>query len=159
MQNLQGLTIQNFENKANIILGKAEVDKDGLGNFVELEEITEFGIQSNITNIFQNTCALTFNLIITNTQDKYSLYKKGASHYDYIKEGRKIRLYIGARLKPDAGETADYYWSWVYGIIDKPTMTYDENIEMCFISGRDYIAFLSETYLKKLWWEKIRNLI
>ena len=34
MQNLQGLKISNFENKANIILGKVEVDKDGLGNFV-----------------------------------------------------------------------------------------------------------------------------
>ena len=154
MQDLQGLTIPNFENKANIVLGKAEVDKDGIGNYVELEEITEFSIQSNITNIFQNTCALTFNLTLTNTKDKYSLYNKGASHYDYIKEGRKIKLYIGARLKPDAGETGDYYWSWLYGIIDKPTMTYDENSEMCFISGRDYIAFLSETYLKKLWWGK-----
>ena len=154
MQDLQGLIVSDFENKANIILGKAEVDSNGLGNFVELEEITGFSIQSNITNIFQNTCALTFNLTLTNTGDKYSLYDKGASHYDYIKEGRKIRLYIGARLKPVGGEIADYYWSWIYGIIDKPTMTYDENSEMCFISGRDYIAYLSETYLKKLWWGK-----
>lgn len=154
MQDLQGLVITNFENKANIILGKAEVDKDGLGNFVELEEITTFNIQSNITNIFQNTCAISFSITLTNTDDKYSLHNTGASHYDYIKEGRKIRLYLGARLKPDAGEHADYYWSWVYGIIDKPTMEYNETSEMCFITGRDYIAYLSETYLKKLWWGK-----
>lgn len=154
IQSISPLVIKDFEKSALIILGKAEVDKDGIGNYVELEGVTDFNIQSNITNIFQNTCALTFNLSLANTKDKYSLYNKGASYYDYIKEGRKIRLYIGARLTPDGGEAADYYWSWVYGIIDKPTMTYDENSEMCFISGRDYIAFLSETYLKKLWWGK-----
>ena len=154
MQDLQGLTVSNFENKANIILGKAEVDKDGLGNFVELEDITSFNIQSNITNIFQSTCAISFSIALLNTDDKYSLFNTGANHYDYIKEGRKIRLYLGANLKPDAGVHDDYYWSWVYGIIDKPTMEYDEAGERCNITGRDYIAYLSEVYLKKLWWGK-----
>ena len=154
MQDLQGLTASDFENKANIILGKAEVDKDGLGSFVELQDVKNFSIQSNITNILQNTCALSFNINLLNTKDRYSFYDKGASCYGYVKEGRKIRLYLGARLKPGAGEFADYHWSWVYGIIDKPTTQYDENGETCNISGRDYIAYLSENYLKNLWWGK-----
>lgn len=154
MQDLQGLTISNFENKANIVLGKVEVDKDGLGNFVELEDVTSYNIQANIVNIFQNTCAISFNITLLNTNNRYSLHDKGASYYDYIREGRKIKLYLGARLKPDAGDIADYHWSWVYGIIDKPDMTYDEKGEICNIRGRDYIAYLSETYLKKLWWGK-----
>ena len=154
MQDLKGLIVSDFENKANIVLGKAEVDKDGLGNFVELQDIVNFNIQSNITNIFQNTCAISFNISLLNTKDRYSFYDTGASCYDFIKEGRKIKLYLGARLKPDAGEHDDYLWSWVYGIIDKPDTHYSEAGEMCNISGRDYIAYLSETYLKKLWWGK-----
>ena len=154
MQDLQGLTISDFENKANIMLGKVEIDKDGLGNFVKLEEVTNFNIQANIVNIFQNTCALSFNITLLNTKDRYSLHDRGASYYGYIKEGKKIRLYLGARLKPGAGEIDDYYWSWIYGIIDKPDMQYDAAGEICNIRGRDYIAYLSEIYLKKLWWGK-----
>jgi len=317
MQNLGDLIIGDFDNKANIVLGKAEVDKDGLGSWVELQDIKDFSIQSNITNLFQNTCALSFNINLLNTKDRYSFHNTGASCYGYIKGGRKIRLYLGARLKstpttPEAtvidvggdgteypwsgdmgytiilakntanatgkltsvdvnvdaganmtnviiatfyrpdptgnplnftardsqnvgtleadgkrtvsvdlnileddyigiytpeinsyiklieGETeegiwviegdytscenqemmlveeysiglyatgltieeeeetehADYYWSWLYGIIDKPTTQYEEEGESCNISGRDYIAYLSEKYLKKLWWGK-----
>ena len=95
MQDLQGLTISDFENKANIMLGKAEIDKDGLGDFVELEEVTNFNIQANIVNIFQNTCALSFNISLLNTKDRYSLHDRGASHYGYVKEGKRIRLYLG----------------------------------------------------------------
>ena len=309
MQDLQGLVISDFENKANIILGKAEVDKDGLGSWVELQDVKDFSIQSNITNLFQNTCALSFSINLLNTKDRYSFHDTGANCFGYIKEGRKIRLYLGARLKPaqiiiDVGgsgdeypypgqmaytlilgknpanasgrltsvdinvgdgedmtdviiatfykpdseespnnftardsqnvgtltangkrtvevdieieegdyigiyspevdsyilfteggaeegiwlfegdgtscedqeiefleelsigiyatginieeaESADYYWSWLYGIIDKPTTQYDEAGETCNITGRDYIAYLSETYLKKVWWGK-----
>ena len=154
MQNLQGLTISDFENKANIVLGKAEVDRDGNGNFVELEGVTDFNIQATITNIFQNSCALNFSINLLNTGDKYSLYKKGASYYNYVREGRKIRLYIGARLKPGAGAYDDYMWSWIYGIIDKPKTSYSSEGETCSITGRDYIALLSEVYPKKLWWGK-----
>ena len=157
MQDLQGLTISDFENKANIVLGKVEVDKDGLGNYVELLDVKNFNIQSNIVNIFQNTCAISFNISLLNTGDRYSLHDTGATYYNYIKEGRKIRLYLGARLKPGEGDIADYHWSWVYGIIDKPDMTYDETKEICNIRGRDYIAYLSETYLKKLWWGKCKK--
>jgi len=107
MQDLQGLSVTDFENKANIVLGKAEVDKDGNGNYVELEGVTDFDIQASITNIFQNTCALSFNINLLNTGDKYSLYKKGASYYNYVKEGRKIKLYLGARITPEGGEAAD----------------------------------------------------
>jgi hypothetical protein len=154
MQSISPLTISDFDKSAIIILGKAEVDKDGLGNFVELQDVNNFNIQSNITNIFQNTCAISFNIKLLNTKDRYSFYDTGASCYDYIKEGRRIRLYLGARLKPTVGELDDYYWSWLYGIIDKPAMQYDETGEICNISGRDYIAYLSETYLKKIWWGK-----
>jgi hypothetical protein len=95
MQNLQGLEFSDFETKGNIILGKVEVDKDGSRNFTELEGVTNFDIQSNITNLFLKTCAKTFMIEILNTFDKYSLFDKGKSKYDYIKQGRRIKLYIG----------------------------------------------------------------
>jgi len=97
MQDLQGLIVSDFENKANIILGKVEVDKDGLGSWVELQDVKDFSIQSNITNLFQNTCALSFNINLLNTKDRYSFHDTGASCYGHIKEGRKIRLYLGIR--------------------------------------------------------------
>lgn len=95
MQNLQGLTFSDFETKGNIILGKVEVDKDGSRNFTELEGVTRFDIQSNITNLFLKTCAKTFNIELLNTDDEYSLFDKGKSKYDHIRQGRRAKLYIG----------------------------------------------------------------
>jgi hypothetical protein len=151
MQDLQGLALSDFEKKGLVILGKAEVDKDGTGNFVELENVTSFDIQSTITNLFLKTCAKSFSIELLNTNDKYSFFDTGKSEYDWIREGRKIRLYIGIQ------DSDDYYWSWIYGIIDKATTKYDANSETCSISGRDYIAYLSENYLKNLWWGKQRK--
>ncbi len=97
MKDLQGLALSDFETKGNIILGKVEVDKDGSRNFTELEGVTHFDIQSNITNLFLKTCAKTFTIELLNTDDEYSLFDKGKSKYDYIKQGRRVKLYIGIR--------------------------------------------------------------
>ena len=99
MKDLQGLSLSDFETKGNVILGKVEVDRDGSRNFTELEEVTFFDIQSNITNLFLKTCAKTFTIEVLNTDDKYSLYDKGKSKYDHIKQGRRIKLYIGIQKK------------------------------------------------------------
>jgi len=99
MKDLQGLALSDFETKGNVILGKVEVDRDGSRNFTELEEVTFFDIQSNITNLFLKTCAKTFTIEVLNTDDKYSLYDKGKSKYDHIKQGRRIKLYIGIQKK------------------------------------------------------------
>lgn len=148
MQNLQGLELSDFEEKGLVILGKVEVDKDGSRNFTELEGVTYFDIQSNITNLFLKTCAKTFNIEILNTDDEYSLFDKGKSKYDYIRQGRRCKLYIGIE------KDSEYYWSWIYGIIDNVTTSKSADGEMCSISGRDYVAYLSENYLKNLWWGK-----
>lgn len=148
MKNLQGLTLADFEKKGNVILGKVEVDKDGGRNFTELDGVTDFSIQSNITNLFLKTCAKTFNIELLNTGDKYSLYDKGKSNYNHIRQGRRCKLYIGVEKE------SKYYWSWIYGIIDNVTTSYDADSETCSISGRDYVAYLSENYLKNLWWGK-----
>lgn len=146
MRDLQGLEFSDFETKGNIILGKVEVDKDGSRNFTELEGVTRFDIQSNITNLFLKTCAKTFNIELLNTDDEYSLFDKGKSKYDHIRQGRRCKLYIGIE------KDSEYHWSWVYGIIDNVTTSKSADGEMCSISGRDYIAYLSENYLKNLWW-------
>ena len=146
MKDLQGLALSDFETKGNIILGKVEVDKDGSRNFTELEGVTHFDIQSNITNLFLKTCAKTFNIELLNTDDEYSLFDKGKSKYDHIRQGRRCKLYIGIE------KDSEYYWSWIYGIIDNVTTSKSADGEMCSISGRDYVAYLSENYLKNLWW-------
>lgn len=148
MRDLQGLEFSDFETKGNIILGKVEVDKDGSRNFTELEGVTRFDIQSNITNLFLKTCAKTFNIELLNTDDEYSLFDKGKSKYDHIRQGRRCKLYIGIE------KDSEYYWSWIYGIIDNVSTSKSADGEMCSISGRDYVAYLSENYLKNLWWGK-----
>ena len=105
MQNLQGLTLSDFETKGNIILGKVEVDKDGSRNFTELEGVTRFDIQSNITNLFLKTCAKTFNIELLNTDDEYSLFDKGKSKYNHIRQGRRCKLYIGIQKEVEVEST------------------------------------------------------
>lgn len=148
MKDLQGLTLSDFEKKALVILGYAEVDKDGCGSFVPLENIIDYSIQSNITNIFQKICSWSFNITVENTGDKYSFFDTGKSNYDYIRQGRKIKLYLGIK----SSDNQEYYWSWIYGIIDKASTHYDAQQEICNISGRDCIAYLSENFLRHLWW-------
>ncbi len=99
MQNLQGLSLADFEKKGIVVLGKAEVDKDGTGNFVELEDVISFDVQSTITNLFLKTCAKSFSIELLNTNDRYSFFDTGKSKYNWIREGRKIRLYIGIKSK------------------------------------------------------------
>lgn len=105
MRDLQGLEFSDFETKGNIILGKVEVDKDGSRNFTELEGVTRFDIQSNITNLFLKTCAKTFNIELLNTDDEYSLFDKGKSKYDHIRQGRRCKLYIGIQKEVEVEST------------------------------------------------------
>lgn len=149
MKNLQGLELSDFEKRGHIILGKAEVDRTGLGTFVELEDVKDFDISSSLVNLFQKTYALSFGITCLNTNDRYSFFNQGASKYSYVKQGRKIRLYLGIRKKDN-----EYYWNWFYGIIDKVSTSFNANNEICSISGRDYIAYLQENFIKNLFWGK-----
>jgi len=149
MQNLQGLAIDNFTDKANIICLKAEIDYTGYGNYIALEGTKKFTINSNITNLLNRTCSTNFTLTVPNTNNKYSFLDSNKEYYDYVRQGRKIKLYLGIRKN-----STNYYWSWFYGIIDKPKLTYGPKEHLCIITGRDYIAYLTEAKLKKIWWGK-----
>ena len=149
MQNLQGLKIDNFTEKANIVCLKAEVDYTGYGTYIELENIKGFSINSNITNLINRTCSINFTLTVLNTNNRYSFLDSSKECYGYVRQGRRIKLYLGIRLN-----STNYYWSWFYGIIDKPKLTYGPREDLCTITGRDYIAYLNEVNLKKIWWGK-----
>lgn len=138
MQNLQSLALSDFEKKGLTILGKAEVDRDGGRNFIELEDVIRFDIQSNITNLFLNTCAKTFNIEILNTEDKYSLYDKGKSKYDYIKQGRRIKLYIGIKREVEI-ETTEYSTSQETEILISGN---EEDVSlMCYCNYEDWWGY------------------
>ncbi len=107
MQDLQGLLLSDFEKKGLVILGKAEVDKDGTGNFVELEDVKSFDVQSTITNLFLKTCAKSFSIELLNTGDRYSFFDRGRSQYNWIREGRRIRLYVGIQREVEV-ESIEY---------------------------------------------------
>ena len=108
-----------------------------------------FNINSSIINLINRTCSINFTLTMLNTDNRYSFLDSSKEYYDYVKQGRKIKLYLGIKLN-----STNYYWSWFYGIIDKPKMIYDSKEELCTITGRDYIAYLTEVDLKKIWWGK-----
>ncbi|RLC34711.1 MAG: hypothetical protein DRZ76_02105, partial [Candidatus Nealsonbacteria bacterium] len=92
MQDLQGLSVDNFINKANVIVSKVEVDTTGLGDYQAID-VKKFNISSNINNIFQKSCSVSFNFELPNEQGKYSFYDEGAEYYNYIRQGRKVKLY------------------------------------------------------------------
>ena len=146
MQDLQGLSVDNFINKANVIVSKVEVDTTGLGDYQAID-VKKFNISSNINNIFQKSCSVSFNFELPNEQGKYSFYDEGAEYYNYIRQGRKVKLYIGINISGN-----DYYWTWLYGIIDKPKSSYSEKGETWKVNGNDYIAYLNQTSMKRTWW-------
>ncbi len=148
MQDLKGLTIKDFKTKANVIVGKLELDRYGIGDWTELKDVVDFSVSSSLVNFLQKTYAFSFSARILNTQDKYSLYDPRADKYKYIRQGKRVRIYLGIR------KDRKYEWNWFYGIIDKVTFSYDANSQICDITGRDYIAYLQENYLKNLFWGK-----
>jgi|LSQX01.1.fsa_nt_gb hypothetical protein len=148
MQNLKGLTTKDFKTKGVIIFGRLEIDQHGINDWREVKEVVDFNVSSSLVNLLQRTYALSFSARILNTKDKYSLFDPRADKYKHIRQGKRVRLYLGIK------KGNRYEWNWFYGIIDKASFSYDANSEICDITGRDYIAYLQENYLKNLFWGK-----
>lgn len=149
MQNLQGLDIDVFSGFSHVVIGRVLVEKDWLGNFEELPDVTDFNISTTIKNIIQRLCAVGFGLTALNTYDKFALHDEGASHYGWIRQGRRIKIYAGIQVSE-----SDYHWQWITGKIDSIKFGESEGKEIVNIDGRDYMRILAETNLKCEWWGK-----
>jgi len=105
MQDLQGLTTSDFDVKSHVIVGKIEIDTTGWNNFQELPDVKSCSISSNLIDEVMLLSAASFTITCLNTGDKFSWHDTGATHYNWLRQGRKIKLYIGIRIS-----NTNYYW-------------------------------------------------
>ena len=147
MQDLQGLDIDVFAGFTHVVIGKVLVEKDWLGNFEELPDVTDFSISTTVKNAIQRLCAVGFSLTALNTYDRFALHDEGASHYGWLRQGRRIKIYAGIQVT----ET-DYHWQWITGKIDSIKFSESAGNEIVNIDGRDYMRILADAPLKCEWW-------
>ena len=147
MQDLQGLSTVNFDEKSHIVVGKIEVDKTGWNNFEELPDVESCRINSNLINEVMLFSATSFTITCLNTNDQFSWLDAGATYYNWIRQGRKIKIYLGINY----GGTS-YYWKWITGRIDVPKFTQSSGKEICTITGRCFMRMLIENRLKQVYW-------
>lgn len=149
MQSITPLIKENFDEKAHIVIGKVEVDRTGSGAFCELPDILDIMVFSNLENIINRLCAMTFTITCLNINNRYSWQDSGSSHYNWLRQGRKIRIYTGIKYNG-----IDYYWKWITGRIDVPQFTKEAGKEICTITGRCFMRMLIENRLKQVYWGK-----
>jgi len=147
MQDLQGLDIDVFSGFSHVVIGKILVEKDWLGNFEELPDVTDFSISTTIKNVIQRLCAIGFSLTALNTYDRFALHDEGASHYGWLRQGRRIKIYAGIQVSD-----TDYHWQWITGKIDSIKFSESNGKEIVNIDGRDYMRMLMDASLKCEWW-------
>lgn len=147
MQNLQGLAATVFDEKSHVIVGKIEVDTTGWNNFQELPDVKSCSINCSLIDEVMLFSAASFTITCLNTNDRFSWLDTGSTHYNWLRQGRKIKLYIGIRYG-----SANYYWKWITGRIDVPKFTQEAGQEICTLTGRCLMRMLIENRMKQVYW-------
>ena len=147
MQGLQGLTTLDFDVKSHVVVSKIEIDTTGWNNFQELPDVKSCSINSNLIDEVMLLSAASFTITCLNTSDKFSWHDTGATHYNWLRQGRKIKLYIGIRISD-----TNYYWKWITGRIDVPKFTQEGGQEICTITGSCLMRMLIENRMKQVYW-------
>jgi len=132
MQTITPLTTEDFKSSSSIVIGKIEIDSDGAGTFVELPDVTDFSLDTAIENEVSRFSAYSFSITCLNTDDRYSPFKMGTTYYNWIKQGRRIKLYIGINVNGD-----EYYYQSILGRIDRYGLGKRSGENICTITGRD----------------------
>ncbi len=154
MQKLQDLSVKDFDEKSHVIVGKVEVDTTGWNNFQELPDVKSCSVSGSLIDEVMLFSAVSFTISCLNTNNRFSWQDTGATHYNWLRQGRKIKIYMGIR-KSDT----DYYWKWITGRIDAPRFTQEGGKEICTIAGRCFMRMLIENRMKQVYWgtQKIFN--
>jgi hypothetical protein len=147
MQDLQGLATTDFDVKSHVTVGKIEIDKTGWNNFVELPDVKSCRISGNLIDEVVLFSAVSFNIVCLNTNDQFSWLDTGATYYNWLRQGRKVRIYLGINISG-----ANYYWKWITGRIDAPKCTDKSGEEICTITGRCFMRMLIENRMKQVYW-------
>jgi len=137
MQDLLGLAISDFKKSLIVVLAKVEIDSNGAGNFQQLPDVKDFSISTNIENEVSRFCSYSFSITCLNTDDRYSPFRVGSTYYNWVKQGRRIKLYIGIKVNG-----SDYYYQSILGRIDRYGLGKRSGENICTITGRDSMRTL-----------------
>ena len=124
------LTIEDFEKGAITVISKVEIDTGG-GIFKELPDVKTYNISTNEENRVAKFCSYSFNITCLNTDDRYDPLNSGSSHYNWLKQGRRIKLWAGLKKN----ETP-YPYQLILGRIDNFKLGKRAGQDICTISGR-----------------------
>jgi len=137
MQTIDPLTVSDFKKKVIVVLAKVDIDSDGTGDFRHLLDVKGFSINTNIENEVSRFCSYSFSITCLNTDDRYSPYNTISDYYNWVKQGRKIKLYIGIK-----SNGSDYYYQNILGRIDRYGLGKRSGENICTITGRDLMRTL-----------------
>jgi hypothetical protein len=147
VQDLQGLTKTNFEARSNVTVGKVEVDIDGSGNFHDLVDLKDVDISCSIINEVALLAAVSFTITCLNTNQQYSWEAGGATYYNWLRQGRKVRIYAGIKVSG-----TKYYWKWITGRIDHVEFVKEGGKHIGVITGKCFMGMLIGNDLKQEYW-------
>ncbi|MBA7519314.1 hypothetical protein ES705_11392 [subsurface metagenome] len=135
MQDLLGLDISDFKKGLVIVIGKIEIDWDGTGtDYKELPDVRDFSVDTNIEDEVSRFCAYSFTITCLNTDKRYFSWNTASPYYNWLKQGRRIKIYAGIRVN-----SIDYHYQWIIGRIDRYHLSTVAGEEICTITGRDFM--------------------
>ena len=133
MQSITPLTTNDFKG-SSVVIGKILLDIDGTGNYQELPDVIDFGINTNIEDEVSRFCAYSFSITCLNTSKRYFSWNTSSSYYNWLKQGRRIKIYAGIKSGGN-----NYYYQWLIGRVDNYTLPTVAGEEICTIIGRDFM--------------------
>ena len=169
MQPIAPLVLEDFNRPSTTILSKVEIDTDGNENYQELPGVKNFSISTNIENKVSRFCAYSFSLTCLNTGDRFSPLRSDLRHFNWMKQGRRIKIYTGIRKQIlgcqfdisnfdesffDTGGTEDYYFQYLLGRIDNYSLSKRGGENICSLHGRDLMRILLDykLYSTEAYW-------
>ncbi len=138
MQAIAPLDISDFKKNLIVVLAKVEIDSDGTGdNYEILPDVVDFSINTNIENEVSRFCSYSFSINCLNTDGRYLPFNVGSAYYDWIRQGRRIKLHIGIK-----SNGTGYYYQSILGRIDRYNLGKRAGENICTMTGRDFTRTL-----------------
>jgi len=131
MRSITPLTIEDFNKGAITVISKVEIDTDGAGNFQELPDIKTYSISTNEENRVAKFCSYSFNITCLNIDDRYGPLNSSSPYYNYLKQGRRIKLWAGIRKDEE-----DHPYQLILGRVDDFKLSKKAGEDICTITGR-----------------------
>jgi len=132
-----GNVITDFSDESVVVIGKVEIDSDGLGStgsYQVLPNVVDFAIDTNIEDEVSRFPAYSFSITCLNTDKRYFSWNTASEQHGWLKQGRRIRIWAGIEIDPD-----DFYYQWITGRVDSYELSTVAGEEICTIEGRDFM--------------------